>query len=228
MKNKKILIRLCAFAAALAMLFCSAGCSEDDNQAAVSEPEINRTAEGVYFDDGQPFCRGVWAADDGENLLGYYVFYDRGSGRFDEIQMGMGVPFNVSSEGEKAEFNLGAADFTDPATVEITGKGKRTLTWTGDNRAEYLTLLGEQEPDTFRFYSRNELDEMAMDYYEAAKGKRPITAGISIAADGMATIQLFGKNGNVTTEYVVDVITGKGKVKDTDEEIQLVPMTTDD
>ena len=227
MKKKILMMRLTAFAVVFALMLCAAGCS-DENENAVSEPEINRTEEGVYFDDGNTFCRGVWAADDGECLLGYYVFYDAQSGRFDEIQMGMGVPFTVSTKGENAEFSLGAADFTDPATVETPEKGKRTITWTNDGRVEYLTLIGEQEPDTFRFYSRTELDEMALDYYEAQKGKRPKAAGISIAADGIATIQLFGKSGDVTTEYVVDVITGKGKVSGSDDEIQLVLMSTDD
>jgi hypothetical protein len=225
--NDRRLTGLTLFAAVLAVLLGMAGCGENQENAA-SEPEINRTEDGVYYDNGETFCRGVWAADDGENLLGYYVFADGENGRFEEIQMGMGIPFHVTAKGGDADFNLGAADFSDPAKIEITGQGKRTLTWTGDGRVEYLSLIGKQEPDTFRFYSRTDLDEMALDYYEALNGQRPTTAGIAIAADGTATIQLYGKNGDMITEYVVDVITGKGTVGGSEEEIQLYQMTTDD
>ena len=220
--KNRFMLRLTAIAAALALLFCTAGCLDD---ASASD---NRTEDGVYYDSGKTFCRGVWAADDGEKLLGYYVFSDAENGRFDEIQIGMGVPFNVKTKNNKADFSLGAADFTEPATVENAGKGKRTLTWSSDKRVENLTLLGEQEPDTFRFYSQKNLEEMALDYYEANVGTRPQSAEITLAAAGTASILLYGSKGKELAGYVVDNITGKGTVMGTDEEILLTPMTTDD
>ena len=225
--RKSILLGLTALAAAAALLLSAAGCSKGEAGNA-SKHKTNRTEDGVYFDSGETFCRGVWAADDGEKLLGYYIFYDSGNGRFDEIQMGMGVPFTVKAKKNNAEFSLGAADFTEPVTVEHNGKGKRILTWTNDNRVENITLIGEQEPDSFRFYSQKDLEEMALDYYEANNGTRPNSAEVDTRADGTASIHLYGKKGSEMAEYVVDIITGKGTVTGTDEEIQLIRMTTDD
>lgn len=222
-KRKSILRKVTALAAVISLLVCMAGCSKDGSENSL-EPITNRAEDGTYFDSGDTLCRGVWAADDGEKRVGYYVLYDRKSGKFADAQLGMEVPFNVKTNGSDAEFNLGAADFADPATVEKSGKGKRTLTWVNENRVEYLTLLSEQEPDAFTFYSQNDLSEMAMDYYENQKGSRPETADIVIGTDGMAAIGLISKvskNGSVIAEYEIDTITGKGRVKDTDEEVIL-------
>ena len=114
-----------------------------------------------------------------------------------------------------------------PITAPIIGP-ENILIHSNDQRIEYLTLLGKQEPDTFRFYSQKDLEEMAMDYYEANTGNRPTSTGVSIAIDGTASIILYGKKDKTLAEYVVDNITGKGTVKGTDEEILLAPMTTDD
>ncbi len=219
-------VRMTALAAAFLMLLCAAGCSEDKKkEKTVSASDVNRTADGVYFDNGKTFCRGVWAADDGEKLIGYYVFSDEGNGRFDEIQMGMGIPFKVKADGANVDFNLGAADFSDPAKVEITEKGKRVLTWTNDKRTENLTLLGEQEPDAFCFHTRADLEEMAQDYYESVNGKRPVSTGITYAADGTAFVLLYNQKGKKIGEYAVDPITAKGVDMGTKEEIQLVRKT---
>ncbi len=228
MKKSKIPYRLTALIAALLMIVFSVSCAKDKKEEVVSVSDVNSAEKGVYHDTGETFCRGVWAADDGEKLLGYYVFLESGSGRFDEIQMGLGVPFEVTAKDDKAEFNLGAVDFAEPARVEKTGKGKRTLTWTNDKRTEYLTLLEEQEPDTFTFYSQKDIEEMALDHYEANKGKRPKSAEVSVAADGMASVVLYGKKNKVLTQYVVNVITGDGIVEGSDEETQLIGMSTDD
>ena len=74
----------------------------------------------------------------------------------------MSVPFAVTVKENASDFSLGAADFIAPVTVEKTADGKRTVTWTNENRVEYLTLLGEYEPDEFAFYSIKTLDEMVV------------------------------------------------------------------
>ncbi len=226
LKRLTVLLKAAAVTAAAVMMISMAGCSEDKEK--VSASDMNRTETGEYYDNGETFCRGVWTADNGENRVGYYIFYDGDSGRFEDAQYGMGVPFEVKTEGNRANFNLGAVDFSDPAKVENTDKGRRTLVWESDGRTEYLTLLGGYEPDSFSYCSQNDLSDMAMDYYENQNGKRPEAAEISIGSDGMALIQLFGKvgkNGSLLSEYEIDSITGKGTVKDTGEEIALVRNT---
>ena len=227
-KKNTMLVRLVSLAALAALIFCMAGCSEDGSGKKSSETKNNKNADGTYFDSGETFCRGVWAADDGENRVGYYIFYDGENGRFDDAHLGMSVPFAVRINGTAADFALGASDFTDPTTVENTGDGKRILTWTNENRVEYLTLLGEQEPDTFRYYTHNDLSEMALDYYEQQNGRRPESADVSIAPDGMASILLYGKKRNEIAGYSVDSITGKGTENGTENEVVFVMRSTDD
>ncbi len=227
-KRKTILIKLTALAALAALLFCMAGCSGENTEATSSEIKTNKNADGTYFDNGETFCRGVWASDDGEKRVGYYIFYDGENGKFSDAQLGMEVPFKVRVNKETVDFALGAADFTDPTTVENVGEGKRTLTWTNENRVENLVLLTEQEPDSFSYFTRNDLSEMALDYYETQKGERPVSADVVVGADGMALITLSGKNGRELAVYEVDSLSGKGTVKGTDKEVQLERSTEDD
>ena len=230
-KRMNMAVRFISLVVLAAMIFCTAGCSKDGPKSTSPEVKPNKNADGTYFDNGETFCRGVWAVDDGEKRVGYYIFYDAEKGNFHDAQLGMEVPFAVRINQNAVDFSLGGADFTDPTTVEKIGEGKRTLTWTNENRTENLMLLGEQEPDSFSCYSQNDLIEMAMDYYELENGRRPETSVVTMGIDGIASIQLLnrvGKNGRVIAEYEVDSITGKGTVKGTDEEIQLKRMTTDD
>ena len=225
-KKTLLLIRLISFAAAAALLFGIAGCSGDSSGETSSETKNNKNADGTYFDNGETFCRGVWAADDGEKRVGYYIFYDGENGRFEDAHLGMSVPFAVKIKKDKVLFALGAADFSDPASVKNTGDGTRELTWLNENRVENLSLLGELEPDSFRYYSQNDLSEMAMDFYESRNGKRPDSADVFLTPDGMATILLYGKRGYVVAGYSVDSITGKGTVNGTEEKIVLAADQT--
>ena len=224
-KRKTYMLRLLSLAALAALILGIAGCSKGGSDNTSTQWKNNKNKDGTYFDNGETFCRGVWASDDGEKRVGYYIFYDGGNGKFCDAQLGMALLFTVKGKKNAADFCLGAADFTDPTTVEKVGDGKRTLTWTNENRVENLTLLSEQEPDTFSFFSQNDLSEMAMDYYEQKIGSRPESAETTIGVDGMATIQLMnrvGRNGRVVAEYVVSSITGNGTVSGKDEEVVLV------
>ena len=224
-KRKSILRKVTALAAVISLLVCMAGCSKDGSENSL-EPITNRAEDGTYFDSGDTLCRGVWAADDGEKRVGYYIFYDGENGRFEDAHLGMSVPFAVKIKKDKVLFALGAADFSDPASVKNTGDGTRELTWLNENRVENLSLLGELEPDSFRYYSQNDLSEMAMDFYESRNGKRPDSADVFLTPDGMATILLYGKRGYVVAGYSVDSITGKGTVNGTEEEIVLAADQT--
>ena len=73
-KKKRIPRRLTAMAAAFALLLCAVSCSGEKEEETSSAPLINRAEDGTYFDNGELFCRGVWAADDGEKRQGYYIF----------------------------------------------------------------------------------------------------------------------------------------------------------
>lgn len=215
--KKSVLLRIISCFIAAVMISGMTACLDGENASA--DDKNNKNADGTYFDNGETFCRGVWAADDGESRIGYYIFRDAENGEFSDAQYGIGVPFIDKTEKGSTQFSLGAAEFTEPVTVVNTGSGKRELTWTNDNRVEYLTLLTGQEPDSFSYYSRNDLSEMAMEFYEQQTETRPETAGINIDIDGNALIQLFGRDGNQIAEYTVDSITAKGKVNDTQEEI---------
>ena len=128
--KKSVLLRIISCFIAAVMISGMTACLDGENASA--DDKNNKNADGTYFDNGETFCRGVWAADDGESRIGYYIFRDAENGEFSDAQYGIGVPFIVKTEKGSTQFSLGAAEFTEPVTVVNTGSGKRELTWTNE------------------------------------------------------------------------------------------------
>lgn len=206
-------------AMAFMVLLCAASCARGGNAGnAVSG------SDSLLGDDGKTFCRGVWVADNGSERMGYYIFTDKANGTYLSAEDGMGVGFTVDYDGMKCIFHMGAADVNETAEVLIPDLGKRTMTWESDGRMEFLALAAEHNPDTFTFYSAQELGEKALDYYEQKEGSRPEHVGYTVDIYGVVTIQLYDSvdgHNSTAAYYEVDGITGKGKDLNTNEGVDL-------
>lgn len=203
-------IKVLALSLAMALAVCAASCSDQKEKSQV----VTNTDSAVPVDDGTSFPRGVWAADDGEQRVGYYLSYDGHSGAFLDTERAIGVGFEVEIEDKKANFHMGAADVNDYAEWLANDNGKRQLTWESDGRIEHLTLIPSADPDSFTFYAAVDLGDAALRDYEQKNGSQPEFVGYTVGIDGMVEIQLYdlvdGHN-STAAYYQIDSITGKGK-----------------
>lgn len=206
---------------ALVTLLCAVSCDGlgESNGDVVSQSDssgtVSQSDSSIYgVDDGTTFPRGVWAVDDGERRLGYYIFTSGNSGSYIDTEYGTGVAFEVDIDGKKANFHMGGADFNSYAEVFVSDINKREIMWKEDNRTESLTLINCQDPKTFEFYCASDLLNSAYAYYESVNGSHPELFGTMVGVDGVVDIQLYNQvNGHNSTAafYQVDSITGKGK-----------------
>lgn len=158
-----------------------------------------------------PFTPGVWLSDGGQ-----YYFFDEGgeTGSTLSLDSGTGVGFTYVLDGEGATFYLGAADNASPCTVSREGEAL-VLAWE-DGAAETLTYVSDQGADSFRFYSNQELCDMALAYYQAQAGEEAgdgLTAAAQTNEDGSVTIQVYqnlGDHNSTAAWYTVDRFTGAG------------------
>ena len=107
-----------------------------------------------------------------------------------------------------------ANDAEAPAVVEQTDEDNVTLKW-DEGTEEKLSYISNDNADTFKFYTNDELCEMALAYYKTTTTED--TTGMMAAAetskDGKVLIQIFSNNGdhNSTADwYTVDRITAEG------------------
>lgn len=212
MKFKKM--KVTALCAALALTMCLGSCSDgadSSNHAAVSQTDLS----GYGVDDGTSLPRGVWAADDGERRIGYYIVTGENSGSYLDAEYAMGVGFEVEIDGRKANFHMGAADVNEYAEFIIPDISKRRIVWDSDSRTEYLTLINGADPETFDFYSASDLLGSAYTYYEDRNnGAHPEFFSTQVNVDGTVEIQLYDQvegHQSAAAYYQVDSITGRGK-----------------
>lgn len=205
---RNIMIKIGALCLALALTGCAAACSETGKQDAV----VTRSDSEV---DEAPFVRGVWAADDGQQRTGYYLFTDGHSGAYLDTERAIGVGFDVDMvNGERVDFHMGAADVNDYAALKVSGEGQRTLTWEYDKRVENLTLLTDANPDDFTFYAAADLGEAALADYADKNGSQPEYVGYVVHVDGTVDIQLYDEvdgHNSTAAYYQIDSLTGKGQ-----------------
>ena len=116
-----------------------------------------------------PFTPGTWLSDGGQ-----YYFIDEGgaTGRTASLEDGTGVGFSYTLNGAEADFAMGAADSSSPCTVSRDGD-TITLEWE-DGTTEHLTYVSAQGSDAFRFYSNQELADLALAYYKEQSGVQDI------------------------------------------------------
>ena len=173
-------------------------------ETVVESPSVSPEAQAL-------FTAGTWLSDGGQ----YYFFDgDGASGRTASLEDGTGVGFTYTLSGTQAVFAMGGADDESPCTVSRDGDAI-TLEW-ADGTTEQLTYVSEQGSDTFRFYSNQELAELALTYYKQTSGAQDgqdLTSPAQTNEDGSVSIQVYenlGDHNSTAAWYTVDRITAAG------------------
>ena len=157
------------------------------------------------------FTPGTWLSDGGQ-----YYFFDEGdtTGRTASLDDGSGVGFSYTLNGTDATFSMGGADNSSACTVSRDGD-TITLAWE-DGTTELLTYVSDQGSDTFRFYSNQELADLALTYYQennGAQDNQDLTSAAQTNEDGSVAIQVYenlGDHNSTAAWYTVDRITAAG------------------
>lgn len=173
--------------------------------AASSEPPASSPAEETAF------TPGTWLSDAGQ----YYFFdADGASGRTASLEDGTGVSFTYTLDGTQGTFSMGGADNASVCTVTVDSD-TAALEWE-DGTVEHLTYVSDQGSDDFRFYSNQELSDLAVAYYKAHNSGQEgssLTAAAQTNDDGTVSIQVYenlGDHNSTAAWYTVDRLTGAG------------------
>ena len=173
--------------------------------AATSEPPASSPAAETAF------TPGTWLSDAGQ----YYFFDEDGaSGRTASLEDGTGVGFTYTLDGTQATFSMGGADSASVCTVTMDSDAA-ALEWE-DGTTEHLTYISEQGSDDFRFYSNQELSDLAVAYYKehnSGQDSSSLTAAAQTNDDGTVSIQVYenlGDHNSTAAWYTVDRLTGAG------------------
>ena len=211
--NKRRLAGLMCLTLSFTVLLAACGGTGSDASAPPSAAPDDTTVEtpSSQTDGENLFTPGTWLSDRGQ-----YYFFDEGdsAGRIASLEDGMGAGFTYTLSGTEAVFSLGGAGDSSPCTVSRDGDTV-TLEWT-DGTTEHLTYVSAQGSDTFRFYSNQELAELALTYYKEQNGAQDnpnLTAAAQTNDDGSVSIQVYenlGDHNSTAAWYTVDRLTGAG------------------
>lgn len=161
--------------------------------------EITGTSEA----DLSSVLPGAWRGDDG-----YYIFRADGSGSTRDFEMGIGVAFAYEVNGTDIMFHMAAADDNTP--VEVLDFSEYGITLKFEDGTTEQLVNASNDPDSFVFYTDEDLQKLALAYYQANYGYTPSSCGIQHQEYGLATIQLYDSlddHNSTAAWYTVDRIT---------------------
>lgn len=166
------------------------------------------------------FKPGVWRGEDS-----YFFFHEDNSGQLLSFENGIGVGFQVEQPADDGTvtFHMGAADNNSVFALSDVSEDSFTLT-TDDGQTDTLVYVCEGDDNTFRFYTDEELQQIALNYYQAQTGYAPQYSGIKSNNDGTATIQLFDQvddHNSTSAWYTIDRVTLKGTDDMLNEEVDM-------
>ena len=206
---KSLFVKIIAFSLAAALCLCLASCVDLDSLK-VSDSDIN-----TGFEPGTTFFRGVWAADDGNQRIGYYLFADEANGKYFDATNGTELAFNVSLEHKTALFHMNSFDEARRAEVSITDNGVRRLGWKNEDSNggfESWSLIVGADPDTFTFFTAEALTGKATEAFAKENGFSPKYVNYTVDVFGNVLIDLeCDGNKKVRSSYEMNSITGQGK-----------------
>lgn len=213
--KKRYSAGIACLAISLALLMAACGSAGSDASAPAQPPSAsdNASAEtpSASPDENAAFTPGTWLSDGGQ-----YYFFDEGdaTGRTASLEDGTGVGFTYSMAGTEAAFSMGAADNTSTCTVSRDGDTV-TLEW-ADGTTEHLTYVSGQGSGTFRFYSNQELADLALNFYKEtndAQDSQNLAAAAQTNDDGSVSIQVYenlGDHNSTAAWYTVDRVSAAG------------------
>ncbi|MBO6232050.1 MAG: hypothetical protein J6O50_15935 [Ruminiclostridium sp.] len=168
------------------------------------------------------FRKGVWlakSADDSEEdeTGGFYWYIDDEGARFRDRATGVGGRIVYELNGDEGVFYSGenpGEGTASPFTVSGNGDTLR-ITYKGGGHVTTLQYITD-DTDGFRFYTEDELAEMALAYYAAGHdGQVPTGVAAGSEDDNTVLIQLYDNDSyslNATCAwYFVDRFTAKGR-----------------
>ena len=185
--------------------------SDPSGSPAASSQAPSASPSALPEDGGTAFQAGTWLSDQGQ----YYFFdADGASGRTASLADGTGVAFSYTVDGDKAAFSMGGADNSSACTVSRDGD-TITMAWE-DGTTEQLTYVSDQGSDTFQFYSNQELEDLALTYYQennGAQDNQNLASAAQTTEDGSVSIQVYenlGDHNSTAAWYTVDRVTAAG------------------
>lgn len=192
----------------------SGGGSRDGGEsAAETAGDISTVESSAEYGEGVQweyyFRPGVWRGEDA-----YFFFNEDGSGQSLGFEMGTGLAFQLDSYAGDGTvtFHFGSPDNNSRFTLSDQSEDRVTLT-TEDGTTDTLVYVCEGDADSFRFYSDEEIQLIALNYYQAQYDYTPQYSGITDNGDGTVTVQLFDQvdDHNATAAwYTIDRVTLAG------------------
>lgn len=205
------------FWAALSMMTLLAGCSRPLPTPSTEPPQ--KPSEQTATPAIQA---GTWCVL-GKDTAAYYFFdADGTSGRTASLENGTGLGFTYSIQENEATFHMGSADVSTIGKLEKTDDTHFTITWE-DGRAESMTYVSAKGYTEFKFYTNEDLCQMAVDYYTKATGEN-VPQAAADADPETVSIQLYinaGDHNSTCAWYQVNRQTAKGIDANTGESIDL-------
>lgn len=180
-----------------------------------STAEVNGTLSGSGTSEQTPDGHfdiethsAIWRGADS-----YYVFYPDGTGGCTmSFENGTGVAFEYETNPDgSTTFHMGAADNSINSKAVNNPDGTMSIEWS-DGRTELFTPVNANAEE-FTFYTNQELQYIALAYYQAQSGYTPQYSGVLTNDDGTASIQLYDEtDGHNSTSawYTIDRVTLTG------------------
>lgn len=201
--------------------------AEEGVSQPVEEPEVPE--EPVEEETPYVMAHGVWLALTDVGYSNYYHFDpETCSGRYVNLEYGLGMPFTYRGSEEELVFSLEGHEEIS-AVVEHIDAEHFNLIWS-DSLPEKLSFVGEGDLEDFPFYSNAQLCDMALEHYAIHSGaSEEDMEGMTVAAmtnvDNTVTVQLYqnlGDHNSTAAWYVVDRFTATGTDLTSGEEVDLV------
>jgi hypothetical protein len=186
------------------------------SEAAASQPEQSAA-----------FKAGTWLAYGAGEYTYYFFDADGSSGSTARQADDMGLGFTYTVNGTDVVFCMGSADNPAPGTLTVMDEEHLTLQWS-EGIQEELTYLSADTADSFRFYSDNDLCDLALAYCKAhaepTDDLSGLVAATAVNEDGSVGIQDYenlGSHNSTYTWFTVDRQTAVGTDDTTGEAVDL-------
>ena len=168
-----------------------------------------QTAESPDSAESTVFRTGVW-----RGTSEYFLFYADGTGGATrDFEKGIGVAFEYEYGDGNVVFHMGSSDDNTVAVPSDITEDSVTLTWE-DGTAEEFSCVSD-DPEGFRFYTNEELEQIARRYFQANNpdAQAPEFADVQNNDGGYAVVQLYDKDGdtiNTVAWYMLNRVTLTG------------------
>lgn len=187
--------------------------TEAETSAEETETTPDTTAASEETDPSDAFylAEGFWLAKGSQDNQYLYFNSDCSTGHFANESDGSKLAFTYLLEGDTLTIS---ADASEPAIGKITWTDEHDAVIVWENGyTEEFSHLNMMTPDTYNFFSDEQLCGMALRYYAAMHDYTPSKAAAETQEDGSVLIQLYDdlEDHNSTSDwYTVNRFTAEG------------------